>query len=145
MTFKDCINFANKVKDCAMATVEEGQPRVRMMGLWFADESGFYFQAWNFKGVYKQLEENKAIEICFFDKSKEGPYDVMRLRGKAEFMPEAELKKKVMEDRPFLRKLGAKDDDPRIVVFRIPHGEASFWPLKNEKEGEYPGLDMLNF
>lgn len=143
MNFKDCINFANKVKDCAMATVEGSQPRVRMMGLWFADETGFYFQAWDFKGVYKQLKENPAVEFCFFNRSKENPYDVMRVRGEVEFLEDIELKRKVLEDRPFLRKLGAKNDDPRIVVFRISHGEASFWPEK--REGEYPGLAMVKF
>jgi len=144
MSLQDCVDFADKVKNCSMATVENNQPRVRMMGLWFASEDGFYFQAWNFKDVYKQLKENPNMEICFFSQDKTDPYSVMRVRGGVEFIEEAALKERVLADRPFLKDLGTKGpDDPRIVIFRITHGEASFWPMK--KEGQYPGLDKIKF
>ncbi len=45
MNLQDCITFANENKRCYLATVEDDQPRVRPMGLWFADEKGFYFQS----------------------------------------------------------------------------------------------------
>lgn len=144
MEFKECINFANRVKDCAMATVEGDKPRVRMMGLWFADDGGFYFQAWTFKDVYKQLKENPSIEVCFHSKEKESPYAMLRIRGEVEFLEDAALKERVLKDRPFLRDLGATGpDDPKLVIFRIAHGEASFWPKK--VEGEYPRMEMVRF
>lgn len=143
MNFTDCVNFANKIKDCAMATVEGDQPKVRMMGLWFADQSGFYFQAWAFKAVYKQLKTNSKIEVCFHSNMKEEP-NMLRVSGGVEFIDDIKLKEKVFLDRPFLKNLGATGpDDPRIVIFRIAHGEASFWPIR--KEGEYPGAEKVVF
>jgi pyridoxamine 5'-phosphate oxidase len=44
MDFKDCVDFANETKTCYLATVEGDQPRVRALGMWYADETGFYFQ-----------------------------------------------------------------------------------------------------
>jgi len=127
-----------------MATLDNGQPRVRMMGLWFANENGFYFQAWTFKDIYQQLKENPGVEICFHSQDKEDPYSMMRLRGKVEFVEEPALREQILKDRPFLKDLGAEGpDDPRIVIFRVAHGEAFFWPVK--KEGEYPGSDKLKF
>ena len=144
MDIKDCIDFANKTKDCSMATVEGNKPRVRMMGMWFADQTGFYFQAWTFKDVYKQLNENPNIEVCFYSKDKENLYSMMRVRGVVEFLDDINLKEKVLRDRPFLKDLGATGpDDPRIVIFLMSHGEASFWPKK--KEGEYPGIEKVVF
>jgi uncharacterized pyridoxamine 5'-phosphate oxidase family protein len=144
MNFQDCIIFANKIKDCSMATVENGEPRVRMMGLWFAKEDGFYFQAWAFKDLYKQLKEDFRTEICFHSKDKEIPYTMMRVRGEVEFLEDAALKEKVLQDRQFLKNLGAKGpDDPNLVIFCVRHGQISLWPKK--KEGEYPGMEMINF
>ena len=44
MDFKDCIKFANETPVCYLATADGDQPRVRALGFWFADETGFYFQ-----------------------------------------------------------------------------------------------------
>jgi pyridoxamine 5'-phosphate oxidase len=143
MEFKDCTDFANKIKECAVATCAGGQPEVRMLGLWFADESGFYFQAWTFKDVYKNLKENQKIEVCFYSK-EEKPYTVLRLRGEAEFVNDPALKEKIWKERTFLKGLGAAGpDDPRLFIFRLSHGQASFWPKKTE--GEYPGVDIVKF
>ena len=144
MEFKDCIEFANKIKLCAMATVEDNTPRVRMMGLWFANEEGFYFQAWTFKKVHDQLKENRRIEICFHSQDKNNLYSMMRVKGEVEFLDDISLKEKVLEDRPFMKDLGATGpDDDRISIFRIHHGEISLWPER--KEGKYPVNKIINF
>ena len=41
--FDDCVRFANQHMLCAVATCDRDQPRVRMLGMWFADAHGFYF------------------------------------------------------------------------------------------------------
>lgn len=143
MTLQDCINFANRVSACAVATVEGDQPRVRMLGLWFADETGFYLQAWDFKAIYRELKANPKIEICFHSNMQESP-NMLRVSGGVEFVEDPKFKEKVWQDRPFLKGLGATGpDDPRLVLFRIAHGQASFWPVK--KEGEYPGSEAITF
>jgi uncharacterized pyridoxamine 5'-phosphate oxidase family protein len=37
MDIQDCIKFANANSICSLATVENDQPRVRILGFWFAD------------------------------------------------------------------------------------------------------------
>jgi len=41
--FEDCVRFANQHMICSVATCDREQPRVRMLGMWFADTRGFYF------------------------------------------------------------------------------------------------------
>jgi hypothetical protein len=43
MDFDECIRFATEHSICAVATVDDDQPRVRMLGMWFAANEGFYF------------------------------------------------------------------------------------------------------
>jgi uncharacterized pyridoxamine 5'-phosphate oxidase family protein len=143
MNYKDAIDFANKVRDCSMATVEDGNPRVRMMGLWFASEEGFYFQAWNYKNVDIQLRKNPNVEVCFFATEGEAPHRMMRVRGEVEFLEDASLREKMFKDRPFLTGLGATGPaDPRLSIFRIGHGNISFWPAE---KGNKSGLEIIDF
>ena len=46
MDLQDCIKFATEQRTAYVATDDNGQPRVRPLALWFADEGGFYFQSW---------------------------------------------------------------------------------------------------
>lgn len=132
MDFQDCISFANEHGIAYFATEESGQPHVRPMGLWFADASGFYFQVSTVKACYKQLQNNKRVEFCFFAPGAEGrPGTVLRVTGEVDFIDDAALKKKVLEDRPFLKNMGIETpEDPRLVIFKIHTGEAFFWTME---------------
>ena len=132
MEFQDCISFANEHSVAYFATEENGQPHVRPMGLWFADASGFYFQSQTVKSFCKQLQQNNRVEICFYAPAAAGsPGTVLRVTGEVEFIDDADLKKKVLEDRPFLKHMGIESpDDPRLVIFKIHTGEAFFWTME---------------
>lgn len=67
MDFQDCIKFANENPLSYFATIEAGQPRVRPLGLWFADDKGFHYQTHAAKVLYKQLEEDNTVEACFYN------------------------------------------------------------------------------
>ena len=82
MSFEDCIRFASENPVAYIATMDNDQPRVRAFLMWFADESGFYFQTGSIKETVGQLKENPKIEVCFFNnKAEEGK--MMRVTGKA--------------------------------------------------------------
>jgi pyridoxamine 5'-phosphate oxidase len=74
MDLKEYTQFANDNPTCYLATVEGNQPRVRAIGMWFADETGFYFQSQSVKAMCKQLEKNNKLEayFCTKDFSKGG-------------------------------------------------------------------------
>jgi pyridoxamine 5'-phosphate oxidase len=127
MDLDTCIKFATENPIAWVATDDEGQPRVRPLGMWFADKTGFYFQTWTIKDIYKQIVKNPNIELGF---TGEDNGRVLRVAGRAEWIEDIELKKKSLEDRPFLADLGLKPDSPELVLFRIAKGEAYFWTME---------------
>jgi pyridoxamine 5'-phosphate oxidase len=130
MNFDNCIRFANDNKLCYLATVEGDQPRVRALGFWFADETGFYFQTGSVKDMYKQLLQNPKAEACFY--KQEGMIGTMlRVAGEIEFINDKTLKERVLNERPFLKEYGLTNDSPGLIIFRISHGQAHFWNMEN--------------
>ena len=130
MTFQDCIEFATKNRIAWFATAEGLQPRVRALGLWFADDRGFYFQVGGMKDIYKQLKNNQQVEFAFFEQN-DGVGRMLRVSGRIEFLDDPELKKRVMMDRPFLRQFGITEDSPDLIIFRLAKGEAHFWTMES--------------
>jgi len=130
MDIKTCIDFANEVKLCFLATVEDGQPRVRALGFWYADESGFYFQTGAVKAFYRQLIKNPKTEVCFYKHNgQDKTGTTLRIAGEVEFLNDRSLKEKVMAERPFLAGFGLNADSPDLIIFRITHGRAHFWTM----------------
>lgn len=130
MKIQDFIKFTNENPICYLATVEDDQPRVRALGFWFADESGFYFQTGAVKEFYLQLKKNPKTEVCFY--KQEGMIGTMlRISGKVDFIDDIKLKEKVLKDRPFLKEFGLTIESPGLIIFRISHGQAFFWTMQN--------------
>ena len=129
MDFQECVNFANENPVCYLATAEGDQPRVRPLMMWFADETGFYFQMQSVKATVKQLQNNNKVEIVYY--AQEPPPNlgkVMRVSGEVEFVDDMELRTKVYEARPFLKDMGVKGpEDPLMALFRVHTGEAYIW------------------
>jgi pyridoxamine 5'-phosphate oxidase len=138
MDIKNCIDFTNANKISFFASVENDQPRVRALGFWFADETGFYFQIGGMKQLYRQLKKNPKAEVCFYDANSEKSTGTMlRIAGKIEFLNDKKLKEKVLSDRPFLKNFGLTSDSDDLIIFRIAHGEAHFWTMEtNLKQNE---------
>ena len=128
MTLQNAIDFANQNPICFLATAEGDQPRVRAMGFWRADETGFYFQTGAMKRMTKQIGTNPKIEACFYHSGAHFG-KTLRIAGTCEFIDDLETKSKVLDDRPFLRQFGLTETDPNLVVFRITKGEAEFWTM----------------
>jgi uncharacterized pyridoxamine 5'-phosphate oxidase family protein len=146
MDFKDCVRFANENSLSYLATIEGGQPRVRPMGLWFADDKGFHFQTHASKVLCKQLKENNKVEACFYSQKEGGGLGtVLRVAGEVEFIDDLEYKKRVAKDRPHIMKMYGleKPDDPILVLFRIYKGEAYFWTGEyNLRESEIEKIEF---
>ena len=130
MNIQDCIKFSNENPICYLATIDNDQPRVRALGFWFADETGFYFQTSTIKEFTHQLKKNPKTEVCIY--KHEGMNGTMlRITGEVEFIDDRKLKERALEDRPFLKSFGLTVDSPSLVIFRIVHGQAHFWTMEN--------------
>ncbi|MGE5364381.1 MAG: pyridoxamine 5'-phosphate oxidase family protein [Bacteroidota bacterium] len=130
MNIQDCIKFANENPVCNLATLEGDQPRVRVLGFWFADETGFYFQTSTVKEIPEQLRGNPKTEVCFY-KHQDMIGTMLRIAGTAEFVDDVYYREKVLNDRPFLKTFGITIESPKLVIFRIAHGQAHFWTMEN--------------
>jgi uncharacterized pyridoxamine 5'-phosphate oxidase family protein len=119
--------------------VEGDQPRVRAMGMWYADESGFYFQAQSVKALCKQLENNPKVEIYFTPKNFGR---VMRVTGLVKFIDDPAIRAKCIKERPFVKDFGITDaSNPLLAVFQVYTGEAYFWTRADSmKEADIPRI-----
>lgn len=145
-SFEECVRFANEHIICSVATVDGDRPRVRMLGMWFADRDGFCFSTVKTKELYRQLGVNPRVELCFYAPPKqplgqEGSTDIgkmMRVSGEATFLADANLKERLLSERPFLR-ANAENQ----VIFRVQNGEAWFWT--SQDSGRESTIERIRF
>ena len=71
-SFDECVRFANAHMLCAVATCDRDQPRVRMLAMWFADATGFYFSTVRTKRLFRALTAHPKAELCFYARPR-GP------------------------------------------------------------------------
>jgi pyridoxamine 5'-phosphate oxidase len=127
------IKFANENPISFLATVDNGQPRVRGFQLWYADETGLYYSSAAGKDIYKQLKTEPKVEVCFFN-SKSKDLQQMRVEGTVEFLDDVEMKKKLLDARPFLKKAGLTPENPGLILIRIIKCKAYFWTFSTGNE-----------
>ncbi len=132
-TLEEYIKFLNENPIGFLATVDSGQPRVRGFQLWYADKSGLYYSSAAGKDIYKQLKVSPKVEVCFFN-SKSKDLQQLRVTGTVEFVDDVEMKKKLLDARPFLRKAGLTPENPGLILFRIVKCTAHFWTLATGNE-----------
>jgi uncharacterized pyridoxamine 5'-phosphate oxidase family protein len=101
MDKKEILAFITKNPVAYMATVEGKKPHVRAMGTYKADEKeGIVFSMQAIKDVYKQIEKNPEVELCYFANGVQ-----VRVNGKFDIwknMTEAQ-KEEMLKIRPFLK------------------------------------------
>ena len=118
-----------------LATVENGEPRVRGMMLYKADETGIVFHTGDFKDVYKQIITNPKVQMCFNDATTGIQ---VRVRGVLEEVMDTNLKDEISNHptRAFLKKL--RDNSTieefynTIRVFRMKNGIANIWTFDTD-------------
>lgn len=134
MDKKEILKLMNSNPAFFLATTEGNQPRVRGMLLYKADESGIIFHTGTMKDVYKQIVNNKKVELCFND-FKEGIQ--VRVAGDLEIVNDNDLKDEICQhpSRSFLkpwRESGELEDFYNtFAVFILKNGIASTWTMEN--------------
>ena len=129
-TIKDCADFANANKTAYLATCDGDQPRVRALGMWFADETGFYFHTGTVKSLSDQLQANPRVEVAFYNPGQ-GPGDgrMVRVTGAIERLHDADLEARLVRERAWLKDMVAAQAAGTLFLFRIPHGEIRDWTM----------------
>jgi len=116
-----------------LATIENGEPRVRAVFLYRADDKGIIFHIGTFKEMYAQISKDPKVEMCFNDYAKGIQ---IRVRGKLTEIDDDAFKDEIAETpgREFLKKMrdgGAfanfyKD----LHVYKLSHGLAQVWTME---------------
>jgi pyridoxamine 5'-phosphate oxidase len=128
IALSEALSFANQNPACWLATSMDGQPHVRGMLMWFADQTGFYFHTGTVKPLSEQLTRNPRVEVAFHNPGK-GPGDgrMMRVSGSIERVSDAALEARLVHERAWLSDMVAAQASGTLFLFRIPHGEIHDW------------------
>jgi pyridoxamine 5'-phosphate oxidase len=126
MTKTEILAALNANPICYLATTEGNQPHVRGMGMYKADETGIYFQAWKLKDIHNQIVKNPNVELCF--STKDGKQ--IRVTGKFEILEDLAIKKEVEAKRtfmtPIIKEKGGYDV---VAIYRMKKGKAVVWTM----------------
>lgn len=127
MTREEIIEFLNANQFCYLATVENGEPRVRGMSHYKVDENGIIFHTGEIKDIPAQLRSCPKAEICIFN-PESGKQ--VRVRGTVEFVDDRALKGEIMEARPFIKPFVEAMGYDAFVVFRLKDCQATVWTME---------------
>jgi len=130
MTKAEIIELINKNPTSYMATVEGNKPHVRGMGIYSADENGIIIQTWTMKDIHQQILNNPEVELCFND-TKAGIQ--VRVSGRVEIIQDLDLKKKVVEKRPFMKPTVEEKGYGVVALYRLK-GKATVWTMATNFE-----------
>lgn len=117
---EEILRFLEKNYSGALATIDNGKPKVRPFGLIMEEKGKFYFCTANTKEVYKQLIKTPFIEFTATSQDMA----TIRLSGEIAFTTDISIKKRVLEKFESVRALYKSADNPVFEVFYIEHGEA---------------------
>lgn len=115
-------DFLNSHKDVAFATVEQGKPKIRVFQIMKQEGHTLYFATSPRKEVYRQLQENPAIELLAMD----GNISV-RATGRAVFDVSDETAREIYADNPVLPRLYKQYTD--MVYFRMTVDKLDYYDL----------------
>ena len=125
-------DFLKKAKTFYLATVEDGQPRVRPFGAVHIFENKLYIITGKAKAVSKQMAENPYIEICAVDGR-----NWLRIQAVAVADDRVEAKQSMLDTYPILQGLYKADDDNTNVLY-LKDAVATFLSFMNvEKVVEF--------
>lgn len=131
MVKEDLFQIMNENPVFHLATMEGDQPRVRGMLLFRADEEGIIFHTASTKDVYKQIQENPKVELCF-----QGQGIQVRVSGILEHIEDESLRNEIFNHptRKFLQAWKAQGIDGLLQIFRLKDGMAVTWTMETNFE-----------
>lgn len=134
MTKEEMFQLMNENPVLHLATEEDGQPRVRALLLYRADENGIIFHTASCKDLYAQIQKNPKVEMCFQGKGVQ-----LRVTGVLEHLEDEKLKEEIFAHptRKFLQTWKEMGVDDMLEVFCLKGGTAVTWTMDtnfSEKE-----------
>lgn len=130
MEREELIELINRNPVFHLATIEEGEPRVRGMLVYRADDRGILFHTGAMKDVHRQMIADPAVELCFHDWQANIQ---VRVRGKAKLVDDQALKEEIVNSpgREFLKPWIEASGYSLMSVFRVEGCQALAWTMES--------------
>lgn len=130
MKREELIELINRNPVFHLATIEEGEPRVRGMLVYRADDRGILFHTGAMKDVHRQMIANPAVELCFHDWQSNVQ---VRVRGKAKLVDDQALREEIVHSpgREFLKPWIETSGYSLMSVFRVEGCQALAWTMES--------------
>ena len=121
----EVLEFVRTCETSFMATVENGEPRVRAMDTPHVDESGLTFCTGATKDVCLQLMADPMVELCYWNGEKGLQ---LRIRGRMERLYDPDLLSHIVNTRfTFLKPVVERFGWDALALFRLSGGEVRKW------------------
>lgn len=130
---KEVIKLLNENPIGALATIDNGKPKVRPFGFMFEENGKFYFCTANTKEVYKQLKEVPIIQ--FTTTSKE--FVTARISGEIKFSNDLQIKERIINSNDLVKSLYQTADNPTFEIFFLETGEAVLSDFSGQPSKNY--------
>jgi len=127
MSKQEIFEFVTKNPFCSLATVDGNTPHVRTMMLYRADENGIIFTTTTLKDLNNQLQQNHAVEMCFFNPQQ---MKQVRIEGQAEMLDDLELKKEIVAKLPFLKPLIESKGYEVLICYSVKNAKGTIWTME---------------
>jgi pyridoxamine 5'-phosphate oxidase len=131
MTREEILKLLNSNQVSYLATVEDGEPRVRGMAHYRADDQGILYHTGKSKDLVAQLRKCPKAEVCVFD-AQSGVQ--VRVRGSVEFVDDQALKEEIVAARPFLKPIVDAVGYEALTLFRVKDCLATVWTMSANME-----------
>jgi len=126
MTQQEIFEFMNKNQACYLATSNGNKPCVRGMLIYRADNRGIIFHTGATKDIFKQLQKNPNVELCFSNNNFQELIQI-RVSGIAVLENDIKLKEEIVTNRPFLKPMVEQFGYEFLAVFKVQELVANVW------------------
>ena len=121
-----------KAKFPMMATVENGQPRVRPVSPVRTDGFTIYVASMRSSGKTAELEANERVELCYLSED----HDQVRITGPARRVTDRAVLQSIWDANPLLRAYLGSIDNPEFVLYEVAPERVRFmreWALEYQE------------
>lgn len=129
MNREEILDFLNANPVSHFATIDGIQPRVRGLMMYKADPTGIYYHTAKSKPLYRQIIENRRVELCFNSQDAQ-----VRVEGIVEILDDDKLKQEMLKARPYLQPLIDQGGNDALIAFRVTGCRAAVWTPETNLE-----------
>lgn len=116
IVLKDCYKFIRECGYFFLATSVKDSPKLRPMGMIYANDKSLYFVTDKRKSVYAELMENACVQIASYNPVS---HQWVRITGKALIESARQIAEEVVEAYPMLKQKYPQNEADSLVVFEV--------------------------